>query len=259
VRLKKLPYVVILLVLVEVAFGTGAPDSDYAGPKDLFMAGAAAIITQNPHKGVGTESHVIPMFLYSRDRFSLYGPMASYTFLVSEGGEIRGLGRMRFEGYEDDDSSFLRGMDDREWTLELGGALSKAFDWGELAAACTADILGEHEGYELRLSYSYDFRAAFNIPDLMLTPNIGVNYRSRQLNDYYYGVRAAEATALRPQYHVGDSTGLLTGVRANYRLAENWSLMGMVSLQWLGDEITDSPIVDEHYMASFLLGIMYQF
>jgi len=60
-----------------------------------------------------------------------------------------------------------------------------------------------------------------------------ITYRSRQLNDYYYGVRSSEAIPGRPEYDVGDSVGLLTALRLNYRLNELWSVMAMGSVQWL--------------------------
>jgi len=223
------------------------------------MAGGGAVITENPYKGVGTESRGIPLFLYKVDRLSLYGPIVDYSLFENDGWRASAIAKVRFEGFDEDDSRYLNGMDDREWTFELGGALSRAFDWGRLMADFSADVLGEHEGYELDLSYGYDFNGAFKLPALMVTPSIGVNYRSSQLNDYYYGVRSSEAIAGRPRYDAGDSTGLTTGLRLNYRLDDRWSLMGMAFLEWLGDEITDSPIVDEDYVASFLIGIMYRF
>jgi outer membrane protein len=123
----------------------------------------------------------------------------------------------------------------------------------------TADVLNEHKGHEFRLSYDYDFRGAFNVSALSVTPGVGVTYRSRQLNDYYYGVRSDEVIPGRPQYEVGDSTGLLASVRANYRLYERWSVMAMTSVEWLGSEITDSPIVEKDYEISMLVGVMYRF
>ena len=123
----------------------------------------------------------------------------------------------------------------------------------------SADVLNEHKGHQVRLFYNYDFRGAANIQDLLATPSFGVTYRSRQLNDYYYGVRDDEVIPGRPEYHAGDSIGLLAGLRLNYRLDERWSTMAMASVQWLGSEITDSPVVEKHYVASFLLGIMYRF
>jgi len=256
--LEKRLYIVILLLVVTAAFGRGTNESEYR-PADMFMAGGGAVITQNPYKGIGTESRGIPLFLYKTNRFSLYGPIVDYSLFENDNWSASAIAKVRFEGFDEEDSRYLSGMDDREWTFELGGALSRTFDWGRLMADFSADVLGEHEGYELDLSYSYDFNGAFNLPALRVTPSIGVNYRSSRLNDYYYGVRSSEAIAGRPQYDAGDSSGLTTGLRLNYRLDDRWSLMGMAFLEWLGDEITDSPIVDEDYVASFLVGIMCRF
>jgi outer membrane protein len=259
VPLKKILYILILVLTVGAAFGRDVPVAEYTGTRDIFLAGAGAIITRNPHRGIGTESHGIPLFFYQKERLSLYGPMMNYSLLEDSGWEVRGLARMRFEGYEEDDSRYLWGMDDREWTLELGGSLSRILGEARITADVSADVLNEHKGHQVRLSYNYDFRGAANILDLLVTPSIGVTYRSRRLNDYYYGVRCDEAITGRPEYDVGDSTGLLTALRLNYRLNEQWSVMSMAAVQWLGSEITDSPIVEKHYMASILLGIMYRF
>ena len=252
-------HVMMIAVVVEAGFGPNEKDSGYAGPKNLFLVGGGAVITQNPYKGIDTEVHGIPIILYKTERFSIFGPRMSYSLFEDEGWEISSLAEVRLEGYDESDSHFLQGMDDREWTLELGPSLSKTLAFGTLTADFAADILNEHQGYEFRLSYSYDFSNILNIPALMLTPNIGVNYRSRQLNDYYYGVRASEVIAGRPEYDVGDSVGLMVGAGIYYILSENMSLMGMISFEWLGDEIKNSPIVDEDYLEAFLLGMIYRF
>ena len=257
--MKFIFHVMILFVAFNTGFGANAEESGYKGPKNIFFVGGGAIITKNPYKGIDTETHGIPIFLYKTERFSLFGPRMSYSLFEDDGWELSGLAKVRFEGYEEDESDYLRGMDDREWTVELGGSLSKTFSLGKLTADFAADILGEHKGHEFRFSYSYDFRDAFQIPSLTMTPNIGVNYRSHQLNDYYYGVRASEAIAGRPKYDAGDSTGLTAGVRVNYKLSESLILMSMISFEWLGSDIKDSPIVDEDHIESFLLGLIYRF
>ena len=257
--MKKIIFVLIIMTGAGAALGEEAPAEKYAGTRDVFMAGAGAVITRNPYKGIGTESRGFPMFFYRRDKLSLYGPMANYSLLDDGGWRLRGLARMRFEGFDQDDSRYLRGMDDREWTLELGAALSRGFGPGELTAAGTADVLNEHRGHEVRLTYDYDFRGAFGAAELSVTPGAGVTYRSSDLNDYYYGVRSDEAIAGRPEYEAGDSAGLLASVRANYMLSERWSVMAMTSVEWLGGEITDSPIVEKDYEISALVGVMYRF
>ena len=257
--LQSILLVTILSWTAEAESTAADGQSNYARPKTLFSAGAGVIITKEPYKGMDAESQGIPFFLYRTERFSLYGPMMSYSLFSEEGWEIDAVAKVRFEGYEEDDSRFLQGMDDRKWTLEMGSSLSKNFLGGKITADLTADVLNEHKGHELGFSYSYDFRGAFKNPALILTPNIGLNYRSRNLNDYYYGVRASEATVTRPEYNVGDSTGLTTGLSINYIYSEKLNLMAMVSFEWLGSEIKNSPIVDEDHIESYLFGIMYKF
>jgi outer membrane protein len=259
VPLKKLLCILVIVSTTGTAFGRDVSDEEYAGTRDVFLAGAGVIITRNPHRGIGTESHGIPLFFYRKEKFSLYGPMMNYSLLKEKSWEVRALARIRFEGYEEDDSRYLRGMDDRDWTLELGGSVSRILGEARITADVSADVLNEHKGHQVRLFYNYDFRGAANIRDLLVTPSFGVTYRSSQLNDYYYGVRSDEAVPGRPEYNVGDSIGLLTALRLNYRLDEQWSVMGMGAVQWLGSEITDSPIVEKDYMASLLVGILYRF
>ena len=257
--MKKLLILSIFMGCVSSVSGREVMDANFAGPREIFMAGAGAVISFNPHKGIGAEVRGIPLFFYQKDRLALYGPMMNYSLLKEGPWEVRGIARMRFEGYEEDDSRYLRGMDERRWTLELGGSLSRILGEARITADVTADVLNEHRGHQVRLSYNYDFRGPAGIRDLMVTPSVGVAYRSSDLNDYYYGVRSGEAIAGRPEYHAGDSIGLMTALRLNYRLDERWSAMAMGSVQWLGSEITESPIVARDYTASVLLGILYRF
>jgi outer membrane protein len=259
ITLQSILLVMILSWTAQAESTAADRKSDYTRPTTLFSAGAGAIVTKEPYRGMDTKSRGIPFFLYMTERFSLYGPMMSYSLFSEEGWEIDALAKVRFEGYEEDDSRFLQGMDDRKWTLETGGSLSKNFLGGKIIADLTADVLNEHKGHELGCYYSYDFRDSRKNPALILTPNIGLNYRSRQLNDYYYGVRASEAIATRPEYNVGDSTGLTAALRINYMYSENISLTVMVSFEWLDNEIKNSPIVDEDHIESYLFGIIYKF
>lgn len=64
--------ILILALAVGTAAGRNVMDSNYAGARDVFMAGAGAIITRNPHKGIGTESRGIPLFFYRKEKLSLY-------------------------------------------------------------------------------------------------------------------------------------------------------------------------------------------
>ena len=258
--MKKLILIVIIFsIFAEVSFSNNERASGNDGQISFFSAGAGVIITEDPYKGIDTKSQGIPFFLYRTERLSLFGPMIRYLIFEDDDWELDALTKIRFEGYEEGDSRFLQDMDERKWTLELGGSLSKVFPIGDITADFSADILNEHKGHELRLFYSYDFGDAFNSLALTVTPNIGLIYRNSKLNDYYYGVRESEINASRPEYNVGDSTGLMAGLRINYIYNENLSLVGIISYEWLGSEIRHSPIVDKDFLESFLFGILYRF
>ena len=239
--------------------GTEQSKPDYQVPSNLFYLGGGLIITQDPYKGIDTKVRGLPFFLYKTKKLTVYGPMLSYLIYDNNDWELDITGKMRFEGYEEDDSDFLFGMDERKWTMELGGSLSKKLSIGKITSSISADILNEHKGYEYGLSYSYDFRNVMKMPSLTMSPEIGFSYRSSQLNDYYYGVRDSEAIAGRPEYNAGDSVGLTGGIRINYVYSDRIGLMGLMSFEWLGDEIRNSPIVEENYLDTIMIGIMYRY
>jgi len=180
-------------------------------------------------------------------------------FLGDENWAIRGLARFRTDGYDADDSSDLDGMSDRRNSLDLGAELWLENSWGNFGLDWVVDALGQHDGYEAGLSYVIPFRGAFGMKKLGLRPMLGFNWRSENLNNYYYGVRTKEATAIRTPYKSGSSVNPYAGVTLDYQLAERWSIFSLFTNEWLGTEITDSPIVDQDSKISVILGLLYRF
>ena len=131
--------------------------------------------------------------------------------------------------------------------------------WGNIGLDWVTDTLGNHDGQETRLTYVKEVRSAFGMDELTLRPMFGLSWRSSNLNDYYYGVRAKEATATRPQYKSGDSANPYVGIGLDYQIAERWSIFSLFRNQWLGSDISDSPIVDQHSKISVILGLVYRF
>ena len=236
-----------------------AEESAVDRDKTTVMAGVGVLIIDKPYKGGDTDILPIPLFLYQKDRLVLSGTKISYYFIYDEDWALSLIGAPRFEGYDDDESRHLNGMHDRDGTYELGMECSRKFDWGTFSAKFFADVLGEHNGQEIQLTYKKNFDNILNVKNLDVTPLVGVNWRSQQLNDYYFGVEGSEVAAGRPEYHAGSSTGILAGLRVDYPLGQRWNLFSSLNIEWLNSEITDSPIVDEGAILSFLVGAMYRF
>ena len=250
---------VYLLLITAIAGSVFAEQQAPRRPTSTLSAGAGLLITDKPHKGGDTEIRPIPLIFYRVDRLVFTGLQFSYYFIYEEDMSLSLIGAPRFEGYDDDESRTLNGMHDRDGTYELGVDLSKSFDWGTVSLTALTDVLGEHSGQEVQLQYERKLNNVLDVPSLDITPSIGINWRSKQLNDYYYGVEGTEATPARPEYHAGSTVGVLAGLRLDYPVDEQWSLFSSFNIEWLGSEITDSPIVNEHTMTSFILGAMYRF
>ncbi len=243
-----------ILTFCSAQEGRGA-----APTESVFQAGPGLLMVDKPHKGGDTRILPIPAIYFQKDRFMLFGPQARWVLYYDNDLMVSVLGKLRYEGYDDNEDRYLRGMSDRRMTFEAGLSLAREFRWARLAADWTSDVLNEHKGHEIRLTASRRFADVLGVDKLAVTPTVGGNWRSRQLNNYYYGVRPKEAVAGRPAYNAGDTVGLLTSLRVDYPLTERWNMFSLVSVEWLRSEITNSPIVDQHHKLSLLIGAMYNF
>lgn len=227
-------------------------------PSDLSMGGGIAV-SEKPYRGVDSDTTFIPFIDYQRDNLFLRGTKAGYQIHKDEKIKLSAIMQWRFDGYEEDDSRFLSGMDDRDMTLDAGLELNYMADFGTIGLSWVADILSRHNGSEWKIEYSRRFGNLFNIQKLSITPSAGVKFLDSDLADYYYGVRQSEAAVSRPAYSVDSSVNYFTGVNLNYKFNEKWNTMFAVNYTWLDDEIHNSPIVSESGYFSYIAALIYTF
>ncbi len=221
--------------------------------------GAGAIISEKPYEGVDTEVYVIPFArLYYRN-FFFEGTRLGYELYKTEDIKFSPILQWRFDGYEEDDSDTLAGMDDRDMTLDGGAEVEFKTEFGMLRLSWVADLLSEHQGHEFEVGFSRRISNAFAVEGLSVIPNVSASYLSSDLADYYYGVRSGESIAGRPAYNTGSGINYSAGVNIIYVLAEKWDLIAGFEYTWLDDDIQDSPIVSEDGIFSFLAGVAYKF
>ncbi len=243
--------VILCLAIAPWCCGAESPGSAKKGRKAYL--GAGAVVSSKPYVGVDTKVYPIPLFAYEGKRLYFHGIGAGYRLFNDKGLAIGPVIQPRFDGYEEDDSSALDGMDDRRLSIDAGVGLSWLTDVGLFGVSFVTDLLGIHDGQELDFSYAVLFRwGGFDF-----TPSVGVRWKSENLVDYYYGVRAEEAAFGRPSYQGNDAVDPYVRLGVQRTLGGKWSLTAGVECEWLDDDISDSPIVDDNYEVSFLVGILY--
>jgi outer membrane protein len=146
-------------------------------------------------------------------------------------------------------------MDERKGTLEAGIAVEVELPVGELELMGVTDVLGEHEGQEISLSYEVEFE----LDRFSVTPFAGVIWQSEHFTDYYYGVTQRESRPWRTAYEPDSALNPEAGIRIGYEISEHWSIMSEAGITFLDSTIEDSPIVDEGHELSGFLGVFYRF
>jgi outer membrane protein len=235
----------------------GAETQEKATDRPSVYVGGGAIINSKPYVGADARVYPMPLFAYEGKRLYFRGITGGYWLYTWNGVSVGPILQPRFDGFEEDDSSALRGMDDRDWSVDGGLGLSWLTDIGLFGLSFVTDLLGRHDGQELEFSYTMLFEwGGFDF-----IPSTGVRWKSENLVDYYYGVRPDEArfdpAPARLAYDADNAVDPYIRLAVRRKLVPRWSLLMAAQYEWLGSEITDSPIVDKDYDASFLLGLLY--
>ena len=214
---------------------------------------------QDPQRGLDAKQLAMPLVSYRSERVNFQITTLSYRMVSLGDLEISALVSGRIQGYEAIDSPYLRGMKTRSDTLDGGISL----DWNGFSLSYKHDLLSKYKGDEVALSYS----KGFDLGKLQLMAGAGVTWQSEKLNHYYFGVNASEAQKIVVQSRLFNRTGYQTDAalvpKVNalgiYSLSPSWALIGGAEVEFLPEEITDSPIIGEKNAWGAFIGIARNF
>ena len=196
------------------------------------------------------------MIGYEGERFSYFLDTATFVLTQGENRESRWRMRAVATARVFDQPNRRAGLEDRHSTIDMGLDAGIQGNWGSLSIEVLADVLGNHEGFEAGITYEYEFAVTER---LAFTPSLGVSYYDEKLADYYFGVRPGEARDSRAAYQP-DASGVATATMTmSYALTKDWTLVGVIQLMELGDELADSPLVAEKSSTTAVIGAMYRF
>lgn len=163
-------------------------------------------------------------------------------------------------GFERDssDSSKLAGMSDIDAAIEFGPKIRyQATQQLGLEAKVLFDVSDAHDGYTARVGADYAIPLS---AVTMLKFDGGVKYGSDDYNNTYYGVKASEALANRPAYQPDAGIGSIeAGATLRHAFTNRWSVQARLGAEYLLSDVADSPLVDQEFQPSAMLGVAYTF
>lgn len=242
--------------------GAGGPGAGAGGPGGSgWGLGIGVINSQTPYKGMDRETKALPMIRFENEYVKVGGLGLE---LKLPGLELGNAGRIKFGlvgkldlgGYEASDSPFLAGMAERKGGFWAGAKAEWDNDVAELSAQWTADTSGNSKGQRFSLGLEKNWRFGNKV---MVVPHLTAHWLDKKYVDYYYGVRAEEATAGRAAYAGKSGVDVELGLRTMYLFDRNHSVMLDVSATRLATSIKDSTLVDRSSSNRVILGYLYSF
>ena len=228
---------------VGLGFGWRWGDSPYVGIDDI-----GSEFSDNDYD-------LMPFYYYEGKYLFAHGSTAGVHLLDRNGFKLDAILDYRFDRLEPERSSFFSTVEAREQSLDGGVQLGWEQPWGELSLSWVTDTTDKHNGEEVDLTY----RFTQTYDRWVLSSFVSYLHQDSDLVSYYYNVSAAESRDDLPEYSAGASQRWRAGINTSYAWSKRMRLFANFSYDWLGDEISDSPLVDESGLYSVMVGLAYGF
>ena len=216
----------------------------------------------------GESSRILPFPLIGYEGERLYFQGGSIGYRVVNGDSFKlkahisastnGINADKFGRKELAQRGINRNLlEDRDFGADAGMTASFQTDVGIFEADVRADITNTSDGYQASLDYS----VPFPVGNAIIMPGVGVTAYSSKLANYYYGTLPDEVKRGVVNYKPGSATVPHASVTAIVPFASKWTFISGVTVEFLPNEITDSPLVDKDtdVVPTLFLGISRSF
>ena len=251
-------YAVLVLLLPTPASAGKFLDSIRSYDLNNYALGVHVSVSQSPYTNAKDSVIVYPYLTSFRnsaftDDWLLLQDGGLGVRWVKGGWELGVAGRLQTRGLGTSEAPILSGLDDRQWTLEVAPLIGWRGWPVHINFKTFTEILGRHDGLVNELSFSLpkEWSRGYFIPGVTLI------HQSEDYTDYYFGISPEEALPTRPEYQAGEAFNIELEVSWGYAITNKWLLSGSLGYEFLDDEISNSPIVDEDGLWSVNVGIAY--
>ncbi|MFC5077898.1 MipA/OmpV family protein [Vibrio thalassae] len=198
--------------------------------------------TSDLFKSQNKNSFMIFDFGYQSEKLNIDPEMANYRFYENSTENINLSSYIKTSGIEYDlgDADSLIGMASRVTSRDLGLSADFSFEKGTLSTYVQHDISGVYNSFVGGATYFLPLE----IGTMDFVPFAGLSYQSAEYVDYYFGVHDNEVTEQRSSYKGQSDVSYQLGYELIIPVSKNWNITQTASYTRLGDNISDSPIVD---------------
>ncbi len=244
-----------LLLIVASTYSWAQPVPDSAPNEHELQIGLAGVTSQSIYLGGKSQTRVFPAIDYQYKRFYFQAGDIGFNLIDEKNWEVDfGLGVDLIGDTDRGDSRVLSALP--ELSLPLNAFLSAQYKTpiGLFKIEHNHEINNKHNGNSSSISYSAPiFKGKW-----LIMPQLSYEHYSAEVVNYFFGVNPADATAEIPAYQAGSTSAFNVGVLGLYQIDEKWSFVGNIQNEIAGDEISDSPLVEDDQRLSVFAGFLYK-
>jgi MipA family protein len=225
------------------------------------------VATRAPiYAGESSRTLPLPLIGYEGERFYIQGASVGYRFIKNDSFTLKAYVAANTNGIDADkfgrNELAQRGIDrnlleDRDFGADAGVTASWKTAIGVFETDVRADISNTSDGYQA----SFDYRAPLPVGNAIVVPGVGITAYSSDLADYYYGTLSDEVKRGVVNYKPGSATVPHASVTVIVPFASKWTFISNVNVDFLPNDITDSPLVDKDsdVVPTLFLGVSRKF
>ena len=254
-RKKRCMRISMLMTIALANVGVAEEQPSTGDTKYEAHLGAGPYIQSQPYRGADPKVVPSPVIFFDNRLFYVRWARVGMYFYGGENWGASVTAQPRPFGYRAKDSPALAGMAERQNSWEAGFAVAGRNDVGFAELTYFHDILDRSTGSLARLELGTSIASG----RWLHVPSILVLWFSDSFNDYYYGVRPEESTAQRPAYSAEAGINFALQEFVMVPLSKDWFVSAEVRADYLASTITSSPIVDDRWMLSGMVSLLYRF
>ncbi len=228
--------------------------------KQKVTIGAGPYIQSQPYKDVSDIIIPSPVVFFDNGVVYIRWSRAGVYFLGEKNDDYAWgfsiTGQPRPNNYKPSDSTTLTGLSEKKSSLEAGLAFSAKIGDSYIESMLLTDILDRYESWIFKTEVGYDF----TLGDFSLYPSLIFIYQSAEFINYYYGISQEDSTTSAYDIYTADN-GLQLGFQTYIKYPFSDKLSALINLRYdrLSKEATASPIVQDDYIYSGLVSLIYTF
>ncbi|MEW6991220.1 MipA/OmpV family protein [Colwelliaceae bacterium 6441] len=260
---------------------TASSNCTAIGDWQISIALGAGVTTNPLHSGDNFPLFFIPYIHYYDENFYIENNTLGYSFYQSTTLVISAVfqlnrEKMFFTDWQpsqllvpNSSESFIYGptsepvtaneIKKRQWAIDAGIQMNWFInDDIEIKAQLLHDINHVYNGYNAnirvnkRLHFDALKNSQFNI-------SFGAQWQSEALANYYYGLAEGDKVNPASYYHAGSGIQPFISFSATHKLNAEWQVKLFAKKEFLDNNLSNSPLVEDNTITSAFIGVVYAF